>query len=203
MKWLGMGVAASKKEDGESGDTSRALLPDLEGGTLGVLRSAANRFGVTKPPPPPPTRCTQLGCGCCAEMSYKQRMVGFIFCLSAGLMLSASSLLSLSSLLLGNPVPFAVKYTLGNLLSIGAASFLVGPGTMCKNMFGRERRASSLLYLSSLCSTLTCIFYVHSHILTFISIVLQFGAMLWYVSSYLPFGQSLLRRSMSVTRLFF
>ena len=103
---------------------------------------------------------------------------------------------------------FALQLTcscmaVGNVLSIGAASFLVGPGTMCKTMFGPDRRASSLLYISSLAATLTCIFYMQSHTLTCISILVQFGAMIWYVSSYMPFGQSLLRRSMGVTRLFF
>ena len=36
-------------------------------------------------------------------------------------------------LLLGNPMPFALKYTLGNLLSLGASSFLVGPARQVRS----------------------------------------------------------------------
>ena len=36
-----------------------------------------------------------------------------------------------SQLFLGNPTPFAFKYTLGNLLSLGSTTFLVGPKRQC------------------------------------------------------------------------
>jgi len=44
-------------------------------------------------------------------LSYRQRLLGCAFCFAAGLVLLATSLFSLTSLLLGNPGPFAVKYT--------------------------------------------------------------------------------------------
>ncbi|EOD09736.1 hypothetical protein EMIHUDRAFT_47231, partial [Emiliania huxleyi CCMP1516] len=54
----------------------------------------------------------------------------------------------------GNPVPFALKYTLGNILSLGASSFLVGPARQCRTMFAKERRAASLAYLLTLAGSL-------------------------------------------------
>ena len=72
----------------------------------------------------------------------------------AGLLLSLSSLLSFTQLMLGNPLPFAFKYTAGNLLSLGATGFLVGPARQARGMLAPSRRVASLVYGASLVSTL-------------------------------------------------
>uniref|UniRef100_A0A7S4EZ87 Vesicle transport protein n=1 Tax=Chrysotila carterae TaxID=13221 RepID=A0A7S4EZ87_CHRCT len=64
-------------------------------------------------------------CSCCPALTYQQRMLGFVICFILGGILSLSALSSLPGLLIGNPAPFAFKYTAGNLLSIGSSSFLV------------------------------------------------------------------------------
>ena len=145
------------------------------------------------PPPPPPGRCHCL-CRRLPALSYRQRLMGFGICLGIGLMLSLTSFMSFSELLLGNPFPFACKYTLGNLLSMGASGFLVGLSKMCSDMFAPVRRVASLLYMGSLCTTLVCIFYLHNKLLTSFSMCIQLFAMVWYCFSYLPFGHTMLRR---------
>jgi len=188
---------ASDARNVSGADERRPLLTDLEAGAIGALRA---RFGGTASAVPESFWKRLVTCQLCAcpALTYTQRIMGFMFCFAAGVILTATSLMSITSLLLGNPIPFAIKYTLGNMLAMGAASFLVGPTAQCKSMFSRERLSSSVLYIASLFATLACIFYVHVQLLTLISIGVQFCAMIWYVSSYFPFGQSLLRRSVGM-----
>ena len=77
---------------------------------------------------------------------------------------------------------------------MGASSFLVGPVKQCTDMFAPERRVATSLYAGSLLATLTCIFYLHSKLLTFVAICCQLCAMVWYFVSYLPFGQKALQQ---------
>ena len=154
---------------------------------------ASLKARVAPPPPPKPGPCDCV-CRRLPALSYQQRLLGFLACLVIGLMISLTSLMSFGSLLTGNPTPFALKYTIGNLLSIGASGFLVGPAKQCRDMFAPVRRVASLLYVASLGTTLVCIFYLRSRLLTTVSICVQLGAMVWYCVSYLPFGQNMLRR---------
>ena len=85
-------------------------------------------------------------------------MLGFVITFALGGLLSLSALSSIGSIFLGNPAPFAVKYTLGNLLSISSSSFLVGPAKQCRDMLAPERAAASLIYFVTLLGTLLCVF---------------------------------------------
>ena len=61
-------------------------------------------------------------------------MIGFAGCVISGLVLNLFSMVRLTELMLGNPKPFAVCFTLGNMLSMGSMLFLVGPRsvTVCE-----------------------------------------------------------------------
>jgi hypothetical protein len=50
-----------------------------------------------------------------------------------------SCVFSLLQLLQGNPAPFAIMYTLGNILSICSTCFLFGPVTQAKSMCAMTR----------------------------------------------------------------
>ena len=154
---------------------------------------ASLKARVAPPPPPKPGPCDCV-CRRLPALTYQQRLFGFLACLAIGLLLSLTSLMSFGSLLTGNPTPFALKYTIGNLLSMGASGFLVGFTKQCRDMFAPVRRVASVLYVASLGTTLVCIFYLRSRLLTTVSICVQLGAMVWYCVSYLPFGQNMLRR---------
>eukprot|EP00908_Phaeocystis_cordata_P014902 Transcript_26011.p4 GENE.Transcript_26011~~Transcript_26011.p4 ORF type:complete len:203 (-),score=80.57 Transcript_26011:123-731(-) len=135
---------------------------------------------------------TRLGrlCACCPALTYKQRLIGVATCLALGAILSLSSLLSFAKLLLGNPAPFAFKYTAGNLLSLGATSFLVGPVRQLKDMLAPSRRAASAMYLATLAGTLVSVFVLRLASLSLLCIALQMLALTWYTLSYIPYGQS-------------
>jgi len=141
----------------------------------------------------PEGRCARLF-QCCAALTYRQRLLGFTICFLLGTILSLSALSSLGGLLLGNPAPFAFKYTLGNLLAIGSSSFLVGPAKQCRDMLAPERRTASLMYVSTLIGTLISVFIIKVQLLSFALVMLQFAALTWYMLSYIPYGQQCLRR---------
>ena len=173
------------------------LLADIEAGT--TLGNIASRIAGTPAPTPPPPQSTlqQIrSCACLPTLSYWQRLLGAFFCFLAGLIMIISSFTSLTSLLLGNPVPFAVKYTAGNILAMGASTFVVGPARQCQTMFSAERRLISAAYVASLSLTLICVFRLHSQLFTMFSLSIQLIAMSCYTLSYIPFGQSIMRRSL-------
>ena len=93
----------------------------------------------------------------------------------------------------GYPVPFALNYSFGNLLSLSAMTFLCGPTKQFKNMFDEKRRYTSITYLSCLVATVACVLIpfpglVRLLLLVFL-VLAQFCACVWYSLSYIPFGR--------------
>ena len=82
--------------------------------------------------------------------------MGFGFCFILGTLLSLTSLSSFGAVLLGNPAPFAFKYTVGNVLSLCSYCFLVGPANQCSGMFAKSRWFITVSYLASFGATLVC-----------------------------------------------
>ena len=108
-----------------------------------------------------------------------------------GVSFSLLSLGSFSSVLLGNPAPFAFKYTVGNVLSLSSYCFLVGPAKQCSGMFSAERRLITMCYLGSFGATLFCVFQLKNWLFTLVALAGQFVAMVLYALSYLPAGMGL------------
>lgn len=93
----------------------------------------------------------------------------------------------------GNPVPFAVNYTVGNTLALSSSAFLCGPKRQFKNMFDERRKLVSTVYLSCLFSTLVVVFVPlpwSLKLATLIALLItQCGANIWYSLSYIPYGR--------------
>lgn len=93
----------------------------------------------------------------------------------------------------GNAVPFALNYSFGNVMSLGASWFLCGPKRQFKNMFDEKRSLSAIIYLSCLGGTLGVVFIPMPWALKLgllVSlIVTQCGANVWYSLSYVPYGR--------------
>ena len=134
--WFGAADAASSEDDDEG---------DEESTLLGIRR----RLGYA---PSKPKHCAWM-----PELSYSARLGGFAITFMLGVLLSLTSFSSFGSVLLGNPGPWAFKYTLGNVFSISSYCFLVGPARQCSGMFAAERRLYTLLYLGTLSTTLFCV----------------------------------------------
>ena len=164
------------------------------GSNLGTLGSSVgSAIGLSAAKPKEPDGVARL-CNCCPALTSQQRMMGFGICFGLGVLLSLSALSSIGSIFRGNPTPFAVKYTLGNLLSIGSSSFLVGPAQQCRDMLTPERRIASLVYVCTLAGTLVSVFVVKIQMLSLVCVVAQFSALTWYMLSYIPYGQQCARR---------
>jgi len=93
----------------------------------------------------------------------------------------------------GNPVPFAINYSVGNFLSLLSMTFLCGPKRQFANMFDEKRKFTSITYISCLFATLGCIFIPlpgFARLITLVLLVLaQFCACMWYSLSYIPYGR--------------
>ena len=165
-----------------------SLLGEASASAAASLR---DRVGLAAKPPPPTPPPRSWWHGCLPELSYSTRLGGFAFCFLLGTLFSLISLTSFSSVLLGNPGPFAFKYTVGNVLSICSYCFLVGPAKQCAGMFAPERRLLTLCYLLSFGATLFCTFYLKNWLCTTLALAAQSVAMLLYALSYLPAGMGL------------
>ena len=61
------------------------LLGGLADYGSSLRQAASSRLGMG--PKPPPTRL-ERACSCCPALTYQQRLVGFVMCFAAGMVLS-------------------------------------------------------------------------------------------------------------------
>ncbi|OEL28323.1 hypothetical protein BAE44_0010659 [Dichanthelium oligosanthes] len=99
------------------------------------------------------------------------RLYGFAICLAAGLTCTF-----LSMLVFFNPVKFGVTFTLGNLMALGRSVLFHQLSKFCLYIFAP---------------------FVHSKLLTLLAIILEFGALVWYSLSYIPFARSIVSKVMT------
>jgi hypothetical protein len=50
------------------------------------------------------------------------------------------------------------------------------------------------VYVCSLCGTVWALFVAKLRIVSFVFVILQFGALTWYMFSYVPYGRAFLTR---------
>jgi len=133
-------------------------------------------------------------CGMCPELTYKQRVGGYVTCFFVSFCLSIGSFTRLVQLVKGNPAPFVVFYTLGNVMAILGSLFLSGPRTQCKKMWDKTRRIATFVYFATIFFTLFVAFYdgipPGGRVgLIIMCIFFQWLAMLWYTISFIPFAR--------------
>ncbi|GAB2277248.1 hypothetical protein Dimus_011955 [Dionaea muscipula] len=122
-------------------------------------------------------------------LSTKQRFYGFAICFAAGLTCTF-----LSMLVFLNPIKFGITFTFGNVLSLGSTAFLVGPKRQVALMLDPVRIYATAIFSASMILALFSALYIHSKLLTFLSIILEFGALIWYSLSYIPFARSMVTK---------
>lgn len=93
----------------------------------------------------------------------------------------------------GSPIPFAVNYTVGNILAISASGFLCGPKRQVRNMFDQKRKTVATVYLSCLAGTLVVVFLPLQWAIKLTTLIVlllsQCAANMWYSLSYIPYGR--------------
>mmetsp|Transcript_3058 Transcript_3058/g.6769 ORF Transcript_3058/g.6769 Transcript_3058/m.6769 type:complete len:263 (+) Transcript_3058:22-810(+) len=129
----------------------------------------------------------------CPELTFQQRLIGFATCFTIAYLITFMSFKFFVQLIEGHPVPFAVNYTVGNILAMSASGFLCGPKRQFRNMFDERRKMVSIVYLSCLASTLIVVFiplfYAAKLIILIALLITQCGANVWYSLSYVPYGR--------------
>ncbi|GMH07662.1 hypothetical protein Nepgr_009502 [Nepenthes gracilis] len=131
-------------------------------------------------------------------LSTKQRLHGFVICFVAGLTCTL-----LSMLVFFNPIKFGITFTFGNLLSLGSTAFLIGPKRQVTMMLDPVRIYATAIYIASMIIALFCALYVHNKLLTLLAIILEFGALIWYSLSYIPFARSMVTKGLKLTIFLF
>eukprot|EP01039_Chlorochromonas_danica_P007956 gene7955-8776_t len=99
----------------------------------------------------------------------------------------------LVKLLEGDPEPFAIMYTIGNLLGLFSTCFLYGPLAQMKKMFASTRLIATIVYVLLMFLTLFFALYPHEIrgrlVLLILCIFFQFLALIWYTLSYIPYAR--------------
>jgi len=96
-------------------------------------------------------------------------------------------------MLLINPRKFSLLFSLGSAFSLSSFSFLWGPYNHLVHLLSKERLPFTIVYISSLALTLYFAMGLQSAILTPIAACAQVIALVWFVVSYIPGGQTGLR----------
>ena len=85
---------------------------------------------------------------------------------------------------------FALMFSLGSLFTMGSFSFLWGPCNHLQHLFSKDRLPFTSVYLGTLTATLYFALGLQSYMLTSVAAVGQVIALLWFVISYIPGGQT-------------
>ena len=144
----------------------------------------AGWFGAAAPPP--------QNNDCFPSLSKKQRIIGFMLCLSMGILCFALASMYFPVLIMFAR-KFALLFSMGSVFTLGSFSLLWGPMNHLKHLFSKERLPFTTVYLLTLFGTLYFAMGLQSTILTVIAAVGQVIALLWFVISYIPGGQTGLR----------
>jgi len=135
----------------------------------------------------------------CPKLTFQQRVAGFFSCFALGYLVTFGSFSLFIELVEGNPGPFVLSYTLGNIFSMLSSTFLCGPKRQFKNMFHETRRYTTIAYICTLVLSLVfCFVPMSDHklklcILVFL-VMIQFFALLWYCLTYIPFARRTVKR---------
>jgi len=138
------------------------------------------------------SRCRKWIDSALPSLSYKQRMIGFMTCLVLGLICFAWSTIYIPMLVF-KARKFALLFSLGSAFVMGAFGMMWGPWDTCAHLFSKERLTFTATYFGSLGATLYFAMGMQSTILTTIAASFQVMALLWFIVSYLPGGQTGLR----------
>jgi len=138
-------------------------------------------------------------CAMIPALTLQQRVGGCLGCMLLGYVLSFGSFFRMRDLIVyGDPLPFVVVATLGNIISLCGSIFLVGPFSQVKKMFHPTRKLATILYLSSLIITLLVAFLCHGMpgqaLLLVTLMVCQYVSISWYCLSYIPYARQMAYR---------
>jgi len=128
-------------------------------------------------------------CSWLPALSKKQRIFGFMTSLILGLICFGLASAYIPFIVL-KARKFSLLFSLGSVFTIASFSFLYGPWNHVKHLFSKERLPFTIIYLTSLSGTLYFAMGLQSTVLTCIAAVAQVVALVWFIVSYVPGGQT-------------
>ena len=129
-------------------------------------------------------------CTCLPSLSKKQRIIGFMTFLGLGVT-CFSLALAYIPVLVFYARKFSLLFSLGSVFTMFSFSFLWGPMNHLRNLLGtRDRLPFTTVYLVTLFATLYFAMGLQSTVLTVIAASAQVIALLWFVLSFIPGGQT-------------
>lgn len=134
---------------------------------------------------------------CCPSMGFKQRIIGCIVCVCLGQLFQFLSLGAATRILIGRPGKFAFLWSLGNFMMMLGSFFLSGPKRQCNKIRSKDRLLTFSVFLSTMLLTMFVVFsgpFWFQSLLILALVVVQWLAQVWYILSYVPYGQSVGRR---------
>ncbi|ELT94356.1 hypothetical protein CAPTEDRAFT_152187, partial [Capitella teleta] len=123
------------------------------------------------------------------SLSKKQRVIGFIGCLLMGTFCFSLASLYIPFLVL-KARKFALLYSLGSLFVISSFALLWGPVHHVKHLLSGPRLPFTAAYFGSMIATIYFALWVKSTVFTVLFAVVQIAALVWYIVSYIPGGQT-------------
>jgi len=136
-----------------------------------------------------PSRCKKWLDSALPSLSYKQRLIGFMTCLVLGLFCFAWSTVYIPMIVIKSR-KFALLFSLGSSFVMGAFCMWWGPWDYVHHLFSKDRVVFTSTYLGSLAATLYFAMGLQSTLLTTVAASFQIMALVWFVVSYLPGGQT-------------
>ena len=155
----------------------------------------------------------------CPSLTWRQRVYGCCGCFATGCVLSFIGWIlwqRAPPTRAASPPParttggmiasFAIVYTLGNITSLCSSCFLFGPRRQLRVMRKAKRRIAVGVYLGLMVLTLTvagiCIGVQNSggfipawiRPIFLVLIFAQWCALIWYIASFIPYGQTMIKK---------
>jgi len=122
-------------------------------------------------------------------LSRKQRIFGFMTSIILGLICFGLASAYIPFIVL-KARKFSLLFSLGSMFTITSFSFLYGPWNHVMTLLTKERLPFTLVYFGTLIGTLYFAMGLQSTILTCIAAAVQIVALVWFVVSYVPGGQT-------------
>ncbi len=126
---------------------------------------------------------------CLPSLSKKQRIIGFMIFLGMGVLCFSLASMYIPVLIL-YARKFALLFSLGSMFTLGSFGLLWGPCNHLRHLFSKERLPFTSVYLVTLFATLYFAMGLQSTALTVLAASGQVIALVWFVVSYIPGGQT-------------
>eukprot|EP00927_Polykrikos_kofoidii_P009538 TRINITY_DN1397_c0_g2_i1.p1 TRINITY_DN1397_c0_g2~~TRINITY_DN1397_c0_g2_i1.p1 ORF type:complete len:272 (-),score=38.54 TRINITY_DN1397_c0_g2_i1:135-950(-) len=154
---------------------------------LGIVKSLTPSFLQTD-------EDDDIASTCCPNLGFRQRVLGCVCCMVLGQVFQFLSFGSMMGVLVGHPGRFATFFSFGNILMVTASFFFSGPKQQCKKLRTNNRAPTFFAFLLTMVLTLVVVFghpFFGRAIVILLLVIVQWVAQIWYILSYVPYGQKM------------